>query len=112
MISAQVLKRALQGFPEDPRDAAFGSLAFEDPLRRQYNNGLRRYVVFCKGRGADPAEAVVFVRPDGSVKTDVLEAFANHLHDRDDATDSVYRNCMPRGVSFPRGKGWVVAKTV
>ena len=82
------------GFEHDPRDVAFESLRFSDSLRSQYNNALRHFVGYVKERKMDPAEAVVFVSPDGVAKDDMLRDFARYLHDSDGVTDSVFRNCL------------------
>ena len=88
------INRSLIGFEHDPRDVAFESLRFSDSLRSQYNNALRHFVGYVKERKMDPAEAVVFVSPDGVAKDDMLRDFARYLHDSDGVTDSVFRNCL------------------
>ena len=83
------------GFERDPRDVAFEALRFSDSLGpTQYNNALRHFVGYVKERKMDPAEAVVFVSPDGVAKDDMLRDFARYLHDSDGVTDSVFRNCL------------------
>ena len=88
------INRSLIGFEHDPRDVAFEALRFSDSLRSQYNNALRHFVGYVKERKMDPAEAVVFVSPDGVAKDDMLRDFARYLHDSDGVTDSVFRNCL------------------
>ena len=83
------------GFERDPRDVAFEALRFSDSLGpTQYNNALRHFVGYVKERKMDPAEAIVFVSPDGVAKDDMLRDFARNLHDSDRVTESVFRNCL------------------
>lgn len=88
------INRSLIGFAPDPRDVAFEALRFSDSLRSQYNNALRHFVGYVKQKQMDPAEAVIFVAPDGIAKDTMLKDFARYLHDSDGVTDSVFRNCL------------------